>query len=283
MKLRLPPVLLLALSCLLVPAWCGPALADLHAIQPINRAYIYQQKQVPVYTYKVTRTYPHDVTSYTEGLCLAGKVLYESTGRYGHSRLRAVELASGKVLRNHDLSPRQFGEGMTVLGERVFQLTYITNQGMIYDRNTLKLMKKYRYYTQGWGLTHDGQELIMSDGSAALRFIDPKTLAIKRMVLVSCPAGPVGWLNELEYVQGKVFANVWQSDIIAIIDPQNGKVTAWIDLTGLNPDPQRLKYPYVLNGIAHDPRSGRLLVTGKCWPHVWEIELVPARTTKASK
>jgi glutaminyl-peptide cyclotransferase len=240
----------------------------------VSRERILDQTAIPVFNYTIARTYPHDTTSYTEGLVMQDGRLYEGTGRYGMSELRLNDIETGKAIRQYDLGPIYFGEGVTVFGERIFQLTYISNKGFIYDRETFALEQSFDFPMQGWGLTHDGTHLLMSDGSSSVRFIDPQTLQTEKTIYVSDDVGPVGFLNELEYVDGRLYANVWQTDFIAIIDPATGKITGWIDLTGLNPDPEKLVYPYVLNGIAFNEATGRLIVTGKCWPSMWEIDLV---------
>ena len=159
--------------------------------------------------------------------------------------------------------------------DSIYQLTYKSNVGFIYDKNSFKLKGGFHYPTQGWGLTTNGNELIMSDGSAALLFINPETLKQTRYIIVSDDKSEVGFLNELEYIEGEIYANIWKTDLIVRISPETGKVTGWIDLTGINPDPAKLKYPHVLNGIAYDKKKKRLLITGKCWPEIYEIELVP--------
>ncbi|MBS0560325.1 MAG: glutaminyl-peptide cyclotransferase [Proteobacteria bacterium] len=241
----------------------------------VTRERVLNQSAIPVYGYRIVRTYPHDTSAYTEGLVMQNGTFYEGTGLYGRSKLRQWEPETGKVLHETDLDPRDFGEGVTVLGNTIYQLTYLANQGFRYDRATFRRTGGFRYLSQGWGLTTDGTRLIMSNGSSAIAFLDPRTLAVRGQVYVTDNVGPVGFLNELEWANGKLYANVWQTDFIAIIAPSTGKITGWIDLTGLNPDPKTLVYPLVLNGIAYDARTGHLLVTGKCWPHVWEIELVP--------
>ena len=244
-----------------------------------TREDILSQDTIPVFTYKIIKTYPHDVTSYTEGLLMHDGYLFEGTGRYGQSKLLKIDLETGKIIQQHELGPRYFGEGITIFQDHIFQLTYKSNVGFIYDKNSFDLKKAFHYPTQGWGMTTDGTELIMSDGSAALIFLDPKTLQQKRYIMVSDDKSEVGFLNELEYVNGVVYANVWKKNLIARISPKTGKITGWIDLTGINPNPAKLKYPYVLNGIAYDKKSGHLLITGKCWPELYEILLVP-RTNK---
>lgn len=240
----------------------------------VSRERVLGQKAIPVYGYEIINTYPHDTASYTEGLVMRNGQLYEGTGRYGLSKLRQNDLGTGKAIKEIQLDPLYFGEGVTVLGDRIYQLTYLSNTGFLYDRETLKRERKFRFATQGWGLTTDGKQLLMSDGSSSIHFLDPHTLEVEGNIFVSDDLGPVGFLNELEFVDGKVYANVWQTSFIAVIDAASGKIIGWIDLEGLNPDPERLKYPYVLNGIAYDETRGHFLVTGKCWPNLYEISLV---------
>ncbi|MEJ2718217.1 MAG: glutaminyl-peptide cyclotransferase [Deltaproteobacteria bacterium] len=236
---------------------------------------IMEQKDVPVYRYKIIKKYPHDTTSYTEGLVMSGGSLYEGTGLFTRSTLTKRNLETGAVLEEKVLAPRYFGEGITVLGDEVYELTYLSNTGFVYDKNDLTLKREFQYPAQGWGLTNDGTHLIMSDGSSALIFLDPSTMKVTHYIIAADTVGRVGFLNELEYVDGSIYANVWQTLFIAKISAKSGKITGWIDLSGLNPDPAKLKYPYVLNGIAYDKKTGHLLVTGKCWPYIYEIQLVP--------
>ncbi|MEM0907636.1 MAG: glutaminyl-peptide cyclotransferase [Pseudomonadota bacterium] len=246
-----------------------------HGHKAFDSDRVLQQTQIPVYGYKIHATHPHDTASYTEGLVMEDGALYEGTGLWGQSALRLNDITTGAAIKSVSLSSDQFGEGVTVLGERIYQLTYLGNMGFVYDRETLERVGTFRYPDQGWGLTTDGRYLIKSNGSSAILFIHPETLAVERTIYVSDATGPVGFLNELEWVNGLIFANVWRTPFIAGIEPSTGSVSAWIDLTGLNPDPETLIYPKVLNGIAYDDRTGRLIVTGKMWPKLWEIELVP--------
>ena len=244
-------------------------------LEQVSREEILSQKKIPVFTYRIQKTYPHNITSYTEGLLMDNGYLFEGTGRYGKSDLFKSNLETGQVFKQRALDPLYFGEGVTIFKDLIFQLTYKSNIGFIYDKESFSLKGTFRYLTQGWGLTTDGNELIMSNGSAALVFLDPETFNQKRYIVVSDNKGQVGFLNELEFVNGEVYANVWQTNLIARINPKTGKVTGWIDLTGINPDPEKLKYPDVLNGITYNPKTKRLIVTGKCWPNLFEIELVP--------
>ena len=275
---------ILTIAGVLILGLCGCSAADINQrrkacddLGQANREEILSQDTIPVFTYKIIKTYPHDVTSYTEGLLMHDGYLYESTGRYGQSRLLKIDLETGEVIQQKKLGPHYFGEGIILFKDQIYQLTYKSNVGFIYDKDSFDLKGFFHYPTQGWGMTTDGNELIMSDGSAALIFLDPKTLSYKRDIIVFDDESEVGFLNELEYVNGEVYANIWQTNLIARISLETGKVTAWIDLTGINPDPAKLKYPYVLNGIAYDNKSGHFLITGKCWPRVYEIALVPIK------
>ena len=226
------------------------------------------------FTYEVVNTYPHDRNASTQGLVFENGVLYEGTGLRGHSTLRKVELATGDVLQIRQLPDRLFGEGITIFGDRIIQLTWHAGVGFVYDKDSFELLQIFTYPTEGWGITHDDQRLIMSDGTSTLHFLDPETLEEIDRIEVYDQNGPVTRLNELEYIEGEIYANVWQTDRIARIDPQTGRVIAWIDLAGLL-DPEELDSPVdVLNGIAYDADEDRLFVTGKLWPKLLEIELI---------
>ncbi len=230
---------------------------------------------VPIYTYKIINTYPHDVTAFTEGLLWDGEVLYESTGLNGQSMLRRVDLTSGQVLQNQALAPQYFGEGLTLWGDQLIQLTWKSHTGFVYDKTSFKLLKTFSYPTEGWGLTHDDTRLIMSDGTSTLYFLDPVTLTNIGQLDVTAQGQPVRNLNELEYVRGEIWANIWQTDRIARIDPTSGRVAGWIDLTGLLSAADRQRGVDVLNGIAYDAVHDRVFVTGKLWPKLFEIEIAP--------
>jgi len=227
------------------------------------------------YTYKVINTYPHDPKAFTQGLVFDDGFLYEGTGLYGQSTLRKVELTSGKTIRSLRLPARFFGEGVTVLGEQIIQLTWRSMLAFVYAKRNFELQQSFTYPSEGWGLTHDGTRLILSDGTATLRFLDRHSFREIDRIEVFDDNGPVSRLNELEYVRGEIFANVWGSDRIARIAPASGRVTGWIDLAGILPAADRHAPVDVLNGIAYDPARGRLFVTGKLWPKLFEIELVP--------
>ena len=229
---------------------------------------------VPVYTYKIVKTYPHDSNAFTQGLVFENGVLYEGTGRYGKSSLRQVDLASGKVLQSYELPAQYFGEGITVFREIIIQLTWQSNLGFIYDRNSFKLLRDFAYSTEGWGITNDGERLFISDGTSTLHILDPETFSTIGSIEVKDNDIPIDKLNELEYINGQVYANVWLTDKIAIINPQNGQVTGWIDLSGLLQSQDSTTSADVLNGIAYDTKNNRLLVTGKLWPWLFEIKLI---------
>jgi len=200
--------------------------------------------------------------------------IYESTGQYGKSSLRKVDLATGDVLNQVDLDSNLFGEGLTILENRAYQLTWLSGTGFVYSINTLGLLGSFTYSGEGWGLTTDGIDLIMSDGSSHLRFIDPETFEEIQNIEVLDNGTPVGLLNELEYINGEIYANIWHSDMIARISPASGEVLGWIDLSGLLGD-DAMGSEDVLNGIAYDSEGDRLFVTGKLWPKLYEIVLVP--------
>ncbi|NIA13144.1 MAG: glutaminyl-peptide cyclotransferase [Nitrospiraceae bacterium] len=227
---------------------------------------------IPNYGYRVVNEYPHDPEAFTQGLMYEDGLLLEGTGLYGQSSVRRVALATGMVVQQRDLAATYFGEGITVVGDRLLQLTWKSGKGFIYDKDSLNPSGSFSYSGQGWGLTYDGERLIMSDGSAYLRFLDPETFEQTGRIEVRGDSGIVTRLNELEYIRGEVFANVWQTDTIVRIAPLTGRVTGWIDLSGLL---GKQSQPDVLNGIAYDAGSSRLFVTGKRWPKVFEIELVP--------
>lgn len=229
-----------------------------------------QQGSAPVYGYRIVTSYPHDPEAYTQGLVYRDGFLYESTGRRGRSDLRKVRLETGEVVRRIALADRYFAEGLAIWRERLIQLTWESRTGFVYDLDSFRERATFAYAGEGWGLTHDGRHLIMSDGSASLRFLDPESFEVVRRIRVRDGATPVEDLNELEYVRGEIYANVWQSDRIVRIDPASGRVRGWIDLSGLL---QEDGHHGVLNGIAFDPRRDRLFVTGKLWPRLFEIEL----------
>ncbi len=225
----------------------------------------------PRYTFRIVNNYPHDPGAYTQGLIYKDGFLYEGTGLRGHSTLRKVDLTTGEVIQSLILDPNLFGEGITLFDDRIIQLTLTSGIGFIYDPQSFLKQGEFRYTPEGWGLTHDGRQLIMSDGSAELRFLDVETFEETARITVTDRGQPVRWLNELEYVDGEIYANVWQSDVIARISPETGNVLGWIDLSSLLGDEPQAG---ILNGIAYDSEGKRLFVTGKNWPRLFEIALV---------
>ena len=226
-------------------------------------------------TYKIVHTYPHDSRAYTQGLIYLDGHLYESTGLNGHSSLRMVDLETGRVQQEIPVPGKYFAEGLTNWGSTLIQLTWQSHIAFVYDRFSFRQLRTFHYSGEGWGLTQDGTHLILSDGSATLRFLDPETFELVRSIEVKDHGSPVTQLNELEYIRGEIYANVWHTDRIARIAPETGRVLGWIDLTGLldaneHPDPEA-----VLNGIAYDSVHNRLFVTGKLWPKLFEIKVVP--------
>jgi len=249
----------------------------------------------PTYGYSVVNIYPHDRGAFTQGLACDGGRLYEGTGGYGASALREVDLESGTVLRSRPLASQYFGEGIALVDTHIVQLTWRSNIGFVYGAESFETARTFAYASEGWGIASDIQarasqngsveirerraaRLVMSDGTPRLRFLDPATFVVTDSVDVRTIAGAlVGGLNELEFVRGEIYANVWLTDRIAIITPETGRVRAWIDLTGLLTAEDRTPRVDVLNGIAYDAAADRLFVTGKLWPKLFEIEVVGAR------
>ena len=229
----------------------------------------------PVYTYRIVHTWPHSRDAFTEGLVYFKGALLESSGLYGKSNLREVELDTGRILRQVAVPPEYFAEGLAALNGKLYQLSWRNHTAFVYDQQTFRLENQFAYEGEGWGLATDGQSLILSDGTDRIRFLDPKTFAVARSIKVADRGRPVVRLNELEYVKGEIFANVWQTDFIARINPANGAVTGWIDLRGLLSPLDRDATTDVLNGIAYDSGGDRLFVTGKFWPKLFEIRLEP--------
>jgi glutamine cyclotransferase len=228
---------------------------------------------LPMHGYQIVRVYPHDHDAFTQGLQYVDGVFYEGTGLNGRSSIRRVELETGKVLQKREVPSEHFGEGITVFKSDLIELTWQTHVAFVYDSKSFQPKKQFSYPGEGWGLTHDGESLIMSDGSDELRYLDPVTFAEKRRLKVTASGKPLRNLNELEYVKGEIFANIWQTDYIARIAPATGKVTAYIDLRGLLTAADRAGTD-VLNGIAYDQAHDRLFVTGKLWPKLFEIKIV---------
>ena len=224
--------------------------------------------------YEIVKSYPHDPGAFTQGLTIADGQLYEGTGLYGQSSLRRVDLQDGAALQRIELDSQYFGEGIAVVGDRIVQLTYQTGVGFVYDRKTFAKLREFKYSGQGWGLTYDGQRLIMSDSTDTLRFWHPETLEEIGRLRVRDGDQAVAEINEMEFVDGAIYANIWNQERIARIDPKTGVVTAWIDMSNLLTATERARGVDVLNGIAHDPKTGNFLITGKLWPWVFEVKFV---------
>jgi glutamine cyclotransferase len=233
----------------------------------------------PEYTFKLVHVFPHDPGAFTQGLAFRDGFLYEGTGMNGRSSLRKVRLDTGEIVQRVDLASEYFGEGITLLKDEVVQLTWRSQTGFVYNLSDFRWLRQFPYSGEGWGLATNGRELFMSDGTAQIRVLDPETFAEKRRFTVRDGDTSIEQLNELEFVEGEIFANVWQTDRIARISPQNGKVVGWIDLTGLLSPVYHREAGAVLNGIAYDSNRKRLFVTGKLWPSVFEILLVPKPAT----
>ncbi len=229
---------------------------------------------LPVWKAKIVATYPHDPEAYTQGLVIEKGRMFEGTGRYGASTLREVDYKTGAVLKSLSLDKQYFGEGITILDGTIFQLTWKNNYCFTYDFKTLLYKEFFQYPFEGWGLTHNGKELIVSDGSSDLRFVDPSNFKLVRKISVKDGAARIKNLNELEYIDGEIWANVWYEDRIARISPESGKLLGWIDLNLIYPANQRKDRDQVLNGIAQDPETKKIYVTGKNWPKLFEIEIV---------
>jgi glutamine cyclotransferase len=233
-----------------------------------------QADGVPEYGYEIVHVYPHDPAAYTQGLFYWSGALYEGTGLNGRSSIRKVKLETGEVLEKRDVPEQYFGEGIVNWKDRLIQITWQSQTGFVYDLNSFEPRSQFSYPGEGWGLTQDGKRIIMSDGTSDLRFWDPETLRETGRISVSDRGRPVPELNELEWVKGEVYANVYQTDRIARIDPASGKVVGWIDLAGILSPSDRVRQVDVLNGIAYDAGGDRLFVTGKLWPKLFEIRLV---------
>jgi glutamine cyclotransferase len=238
--------------------------------------------KVSVYTYEIVNTFKHDQKAFTEGLFFHNGFLYESTGQEGRSNLRKVELESGKVLQQYNLPPESFGEGISIFNGQIYQLTWQEQRGFVYGADDFKLLREFKYQGEGWGLTTDGKQLIMSDGTHVIRFVDPQTFQTQRTITVFKEDNqPLMQINELEYIKGEIWANVWHSEAIgkpnhiARIDPQSGKLLGWINLDKISPEDVERGDENTLNGIAYDAATDRIFVTGKNWKKLFEIKLKP--------
>lgn len=236
----------------------------------------FRKRGPEVSTVEVVQSFPHDAGAFTQGLIWSGDVLLEGTGKYGASTLRKVDLESGRVELSVPVDPKIFGEGITELNGKIYQLTWENHFGLIYDRATFRILGTFRYSGEGWGLTTDGSQLILSDGSSTLRFLNPETFEVTRRVIVRGPGGVVDKLNELEFVDGEIYANIWYADRIARIAPEDGKLLGWIDCSQVYPAHRRDREA-VLNGIAYDASTRRLFITGKNWPKLYEIQVKTPR------
>jgi glutamine cyclotransferase len=242
---------------------CAPAPLDVDAAQ---------RRPAPVQSYKVVATFPHDTSSFTQGLVFADGQFYESTGLEGESSLRRVEIATGKTLQRLDVPKQYFAEGLALVGDELLQLTWKHQVAFVYDRTTFKQKRTFPYKGEGWGIAYDGaSQLVMSHGTDSLTFLDPKTFATQKTLRVQDAGQPVSSLNELEWIEGEIWANVWMTDRIARISPKTGEVNSWIDLSALYPLSQRMPPADVLNGIAYDRATRRIYITGKKWPRLYQI------------
>jgi glutamine cyclotransferase len=233
-------------------------------------------------TYRIVHAYPHDQHAFTQGLVYVDGHLYESTGIRGQSSLREEDLENGRIERMQLVPDQYFAEGLTDWKNTLVQLTWQSHIALVYDSATFRMLRSFHYDGEGWGLTHDAKSLILSDGTATLRFFDPDTFKELRRITVKDHGKPVTYLNELEYIHGEIYANIWYSDRIARISPASGRVVGWIDLKGLVPQDQLSSKEAVLNGIAYDAAHDRLFVTGKLWPKIFEIEVVPPKFTPSA-
>ncbi len=269
---RLFPFLIWLLIALIISS-CAIS-PERPSAQPESPASASSTQSVGIYTYQIIHTYPHDSKAFTEGLVFDNGILYEGTGLNGESSIRKVDLTTGNILQIYQLPAEYFGEGITIYKDTLIQLTWKSHVGFIYDKNTFDLLHQFSYPTEGWGLTYDGKRLILSDGTPTIHFLDPVTFRPEAEINVENRGTPTDKINELEFIGGKIYANIWQTDKIAIIDPLDGKVSALIDLTGLLQTQKYTGTVDVLNGIAYDSLANRLFVTGKSWPFLFEIKLV---------
>ncbi len=265
---RWRPVLVLALA--LASLQCNGTATNTNTNTASNAS---ENRVVSTFGYQVVNIWPHDPNAFTQGLVFSDGKLLESTGQEGRSSLRNVELETGKVLKKVDVPEPYFAEGLALLNNKLYQLTWQHQVGFIYDAQTFQKTGEFKYSGEGWGLTTDGHSLLLSDGSNRIRFLDPDSFRVTKTIAVLAGKTPINEINELEYVNGEIYANIWHDDRIAIIDPQTGLVTSWIDLSGLLPPGDVQDPEAVLNGIAFDQQNNRLFVTGKLWPRMFEIKI----------
>ncbi|HEX3822006.1 MAG TPA: glutaminyl-peptide cyclotransferase [Candidatus Sulfotelmatobacter sp.] len=268
--MKATPSFLLALPLFLI-------LSSLAAAQSSRPS---RPRSTPEYTFEVVNRFPHDANAFTQGFAYHGGYFYEGTGRNGKSSLRQIKPETGEIVRKVDLAPEFFGEGITILGSEIFQLTWQSHTGFVYDLNSFQKLRSFQYDGEGWGLATDGHHLFLSDGSSEIRVLDPATASVRRRIKVRDEKTAVEQLNELEFVEGELYANVWHSDRIARISPRTGEVMGWINISGLPGPFYHLEAEAVLNGIAYDPEHKRLFVTGKLWPAIFEIRVVPVGSKK---
>lgn len=263
------------IAFLLLTTACTDLPTDLPEMSSAQTETEVSSSPLKIFTYRIINEFPHGTNDFTQGLFIADGILYESTGRVGQSYLIRHDILGGKEAKRQPLPRHVFGEGATAVGDSIISLTWRDGVGYVHDLETLSRVSQFTVQGEGWGLTSDGDRLILSDGTNALRFLDPETFEEIGQVAVTANGRPVPRLNELEYINGKVWANVWQTDVIVQIDPETGRVSGFIDLSGLY-DGQRDPRDDVLNGIAYDPETDRLFVTGKNWPKIYEIRIVEA-------
>ncbi len=246
---------------------------DQSIVPAVNKPITASDLRARQVAYEVVNSYPHDPASFTQGLLWHDGGFYESTGQYGQSKLRSLEFPSGRVLKEITLSPELFGEGLALVDGRLIQLSWKSHRGFVYDLSTFRLLQEFSYDTEGWGLTYDGENLILSDGSSDLFYLDPQTFRPVRKLAVRMNGQPIRELNELEFIDGEIWANVWQTDWILRIDPSTGQVTSFLDLKGILAPSDKTGREDVLNGIAYDAEHKRIFVTGKLWPRIFEIRI----------
>jgi len=262
-------------SRFLINTFTVVAFISLFSILSTDSVNAQEKSSAPIYGYKIINSFPHNTESFTQGLFLEDGILYESTGLNGKSAVKKIDLKTGKVIKSRNMQDKFFGEGLTIVNDRIIQITWRSKTGFVYDKESLEILRTFSYKTQGWGITYDGKYLIISDGSDILYFMDPKSFVVVGKLEVYDDKGKVVKLNELEFIDGEIYANIWGKDVIARINPKTGYVNSWIDLSGILAKEDRKGEEDVLNGIAYNPENDTLLVTGKFWPKMFEIKVVP--------